>query len=88
MAAPLITGALIGGAMRAAVAGLGIGVVTFAGVDTLLGQLESRIDTQLGAMGPLYGIAALAGLPTAVNIVMSAYTVRLTMAAIKKLRIL
>ncbi|MEM9764132.1 MAG: DUF2523 family protein [Pseudomonadota bacterium] len=88
MAVPIITAALIGGGMRAAVAGLGFGVVTFVGIDALYGQLDAYARSQMGQLGQYAGLVGLTGLPTGLNIVLSAYSVRLAMSVLKTMRLL
>jgi Protein of unknown function (DUF2523). len=68
---------------------LGIGVVSYAGLTILKGQLEAYIFSAIaGIPADAYSIFAMAGMIDAINIWLSAFTVIVTMMAGKKLGML
>ena len=60
-------------------AGLGIGVLTYTGVDTGLNALISQAQQSWGGLpGDVLGLASVAGIPSCLGIVMGAMTARVT----------
>jgi len=84
---PIFLDALIGGLVTAAgsivgrvLIALGIGYVTYSGVDTALGVLKTAIWSNMSATGAtVLGIMATLQVDTAINIIFSALTARLVL---------
>lgn len=86
MALPAILAAsLIGGLAQAATSlvgrvliALGIGYVTYAGLDVLLDFIKTRIFQELLSVDPtIIGIMAVLNVDRAINVILSAITARL-----------
>jgi hypothetical protein len=77
------------GFIRVALAAVGIGVVSFVGVNSLISMVGSEIQQNLSGM-PADAIALLgvAKIDVAVSIILSAFSVRASIFALKKLRVL
>lgn len=73
LASPIATRVLIA---------LGISVVTYTGLDLIIGQIINYVTTALGNMmaAKAAQIAALYGFPQAVGIILAAITTKLAMA--------
>lgn len=83
---PVFVAALLTGLLQiaASVAGrvliaAGVGIVTFSGMSVLLQNLTDQIFTALGAAGPLVQLAGTLRLGASVNVILSAYTIRMTL---------
>jgi hypothetical protein len=60
-------------------AGLGVGVLTFTGVDTALNSLISQAQSSWSGMpADVLGLAGVAGIPACLGIVLGAMTARVT----------
>lgn len=69
--------------------GLGVGIISFAGLTALRTQLDSLIRGQVGGLGAdAYNIIAMAGLIDVMNIWLSAFAIVVTMVAGKRFGIL
>lgn len=87
---PIFLAALLGGLVSAlgSVIGrilisLGIGFVTYQGFNVLLGFIKTRITTEISTLDPLIlQIFSTLQVDTAVNILFSAYAVRLVIQGV------
>ena len=87
---PLFLAALLGGLISAlgSVIGrilisLGIGFVTYQGFNVLLGFIKTRITTEISSLDPLIlQIFSTLQIDTAINILFSAYAVRLVIQGV------
>lgn len=68
---------------------LGMGIITYIGLDALLGYATDQIKGALGYLPDLaLNLMGLAQMDIAINIILSAYSVNLGMMALQRLRIL
>jgi hypothetical protein len=65
------------------IAALGIGVVSYTGISILIQQLKTFILNTLAGAGPLMDFMSLFGFGVALNIGLSAVTIRLTLSGLK-----
>jgi len=80
---------LAGPAIRKILASLGMGFVSFLGVQAALNAALSAAKSAWSGMGgDTLGLIELAGASTAISIIAGALTARLTLLAIKKLQVL
>lgn len=86
--AALITGALLAGATRVVLSTIGLGIVTYVGVDTALSAAVSSMKSNMGAAGMVAQFAGLMGIDRAVSIIVTAFTIRVTMMPLKRLMML
>lgn len=91
MALPALIGAaVVGGLAQAAtslvgrvVLALGITYVSYSGLSTLFGTLQSQISGQLGGLGgTLNGWLGVLQVQTSISILMSAFATRVTLAGL------
>jgi hypothetical protein len=62
-------------------AAIGVGFVTYTGLDLLLDNLESQIQTSLGSLpSATLQIMAIAGIDEGIKIILSAYATRFAIA--------
>ena len=81
MAFTLAPAVFIVGARYAARA-LGISVVSYLGVDTVVSNAMAYIQSNLGSLGGDYaGLLGLFGIDTAISLIFSAYAIRIAMWA-------
>lgn len=60
---------------------LGIGFVTFTGINLLIGKFEQSILTSIsGVPADLYAIISISGIGSAFSIILSAFAMRATLA--------
>lgn len=65
--------------------GLGIGVVSYAGLNALYGQVEAQVVASWGQLGgSTLQILSLAGFPAAAGIVLSGLSARVALVAVEK----
>lgn len=82
-------GAGVAGWARKALAGVGIGVVSLAGLTVLKDQVDSMVRAALGGLAAdAYSVLALAGFIDVVNIWLAALTIVVTLAGGKRLGLL
>jgi len=89
MAAPVIAGIALSAAAIIAIARTAFNalfvVVTYAGLQTILGQVEGYLASSLsGLPAEFAGLAGLIGLDVGLSLIMSAFTVRLAMAVMQR----
>lgn len=79
--------AAIGAIVRSVMLGLGLGVVVFKGLDMILQMVVSRITSELSGL-PANALDTLSyfGALSALSVVLSAYSVRLAMVAVRQFR--
>ncbi|MES1983231.1 MAG: DUF2523 domain-containing protein [Pseudomonadota bacterium] len=66
--------------------GLGVGVITYAGLDSALGVIQNAVINNLGGMsGDLANFFALAGGNQVIGITLGALAARVTMATLTRL---
>lgn len=84
-----LTSAFVAGIGRAVLIGLGIGAMSYVGFDALLTQAVNSFKASITGM-PLMvlQLAGLAKMDIAANIIFSAFSVRIAMIPLKRLRIL
>lgn len=77
------------GVVRVVLAAVGVSVVSFVGVSTLISTVTSQIQGNVNGL-PADAVALLgvARVDVAVSIILSAYTVRASLYALKRMRIL
>jgi hypothetical protein len=72
--------------VRAVLKSIGIGIITYAGLSTLISALSTHVQTAYGAMpASVAQIADLLGVGTAIGIILGAIAARATYAAISKI---
>lgn len=82
-------GAGVGIWAKRALVGLGVGVVSFAGLTALKGQLDSLMASQIGTIpADAYSILSLAGFIDVVNIWLAAFGIVVAMSVGKRFGIL
>ena len=65
---------------------LGIGVITYAGIDTAFSLVTSQIQSNLGGItGDLANLIALSGTYESIGIILAAISARLSFAAVSKM---
>ena len=75
--------AIAGSIAAQVMVGLGIGVVTYLGVDTAIGWLKSgAVSALLGLPGEVVGMLALMKVGSCVSMVFSALAIRITLSGI------
>lgn len=87
---PVLIAMLIGGLVSALgsvigriIISLGIGFVTYQGFNVLLGFIKTRISTEISSLDPLIlQIFSTLQIDTAINILFSAYAVRLVIQGV------
>jgi len=87
---PVFIAALLGGLVSAAgslvgrvLIALGVGFVSYQGLDVMLGFVKTQTLAQLGGLtGEALQVVATMQIGTAVNILASAYTARMTIAGL------
>lgn len=63
---------------------LGVGFATYTGVDALVTSVQSDVWSALGSVsGTVQGVFGLLRLGACVNVLLSAYTIRLTLAGLQ-----
>lgn len=68
---------------------LGIGIISYAALNTVFNQLNALINSQIGGIAAdFYGIAAIFGVFQSVSIIMSAISVKLGMTQLKRFGLL
>lgn len=83
-----LTGAVVAGIARYVLTTIGFGIISYVGIDTLINGAFSAIRSNLqGSDTVLYFIGAM-NIDKAISFVISGYTIRLTLATIKKLTLL
>ena len=82
--------ALVGPIAKRVLVALGLGVVTFTGVDIALQATLSQAKAAWagGFAGPVADLVALAGMNTALSILAGALTARVTMLTLKRFAVL
>jgi hypothetical protein len=85
---PILTVALIGGIIRIALTAIGVGLVSFIGVEALLSSVTSIIRGGLGSSGAVAGFAGLMGVDRAISLVLSGYSVRVALSAMRRFTLL
>lgn len=77
---------VLGPLVRMVLKMLGIGVVSFIGINVILGQIQDYIHSQLGnAPGPLQALLGIAKFDVAISIYLAAVTTRFVLAGMDKL---
>lgn len=62
----------------------GVGVVAYMGIDTLISQVTSDIFSRLGGLNAtLVGVLGLLKIGACINVVLSAYTIRMTLSGLQ-----
>ena len=89
MAAPIVAGLALSSVAIVAIVRTGFNalfvVVTYAGLQTILSQVEQYLASALtGLPADFAGLAGLVGLDAGLALVMSAFTVRLAMAVMRR----
>lgn len=85
----ILTVAFIGAVARVLLIGLGVGVVSYVGLDSLLSYATDTIVSQMsGIGGDAAALAGLAKIDVGVNLILSGYNVRIALIALKRFRIL
>ena len=89
MIVPVIASGVFLAIARYILTGLGVGIVTYVGFEALLAQLGQLIIGNASSIGgAAAGVAGLMGVPAAASMIVSAYTVRLSLATLKRFRLL
>lgn len=85
---PVLGFALLAGIARYVLVSLGVGLVTFVGVEALLGSATSLIKASMQSDSVVAGFAGLLGLDRAISIILSAYAVRVALSTLKSFKVL
>lgn len=90
MAVPLIlSSAIVIGIARTILTGLGIGTISYVGMDTILTYATAQIMSGMGSMAaPAAGLVGLARIDEAIMIMLSAYNARLALMVLKRFRLI
>lgn len=84
-----LTAAFVGWFVRNVLATIGVGTVAYVGFDAALTAAGGLIKSNLGGIpADAAGLLGLAGVDFAINIILSAYTVKVAMRAVGKLGVL
>lgn len=79
----------VGPLARKVLVHLGIGVVSYAAVKTVIVQLSSAVQGAMGGItGDVYALAAMAGIIDAVSIALAAVSVAVGIAFVSKLGVM
>lgn len=74
---------------KKAAAALGVGVVSYIGLDALQGQIASAVNSELAGLGAdVYSILAIAGFITVIKIWLSAFSAVVGLLTFKRLGLL
>jgi hypothetical protein len=85
----LLTAGAVGRIARYAVTAIGVGIVSYVGVEALLSQITGIITSQVGSVGgAAAGVVGLMGIPEGVSMITSAYAVRIATAQLKRFKLL
>jgi hypothetical protein len=87
MPALILTAPILIGMVRTVLVALGIGFVTYVGLDTVLTYATNEITTNLGGIGPAAGLIGLAKIDQAIMFMISGYNVRLVMIVAKRFKL-
>ena len=83
----ILSGAVVASATRWVLSALGVGVVVFVGLSSLLDQVTAyALDTFDGLPLAALQIAGLLKVDVALNVILSAYGINLSMMAVRVLR--
>ena len=85
---PVIGFALVAGLARYVLSAVGVGIVTYVGVNALLSQATQMIKSSLGSTGDVAGFAGLMGIDVAISLILSGYSIRLTLSTLKRFKVL
>lgn len=85
---PVIGFAFLAGIARYVLTSLGVGIVTYIGVEALLSQATSMIKGSLSSGGDVAAFAGLMGVDVAISLILSGYSVRITLATLKSFKVL
>jgi len=89
MLSVLLSTAFIVGMVRLVMTAVGVGIVSYFGFDLLLTEVYGYVGSAFGSIGgPLGGLVGLAGIDTAVNLILSGLSVRFSLLALKKFQLL
>lgn len=84
----LFAGASIANIVVRALLGIGVGLVTYTGLNVVLGMATDAIKQNMtGLPAAAMQILGLGGIDFAINMILSAYAVRIALVASKKLRL-
>ena len=84
-----LTALFVQGVVRVVLAAVGIGIVSFVGFDLLISNVFTLVRSNFdGLPDSALGMLGVARIDLALNIIVSSYTVKLSLVALKKLRIL
>lgn len=77
---------VLGPLVRMVLKMIGIGVVSYVGINFALGEIQNYVHAQLGnAPGPLQAILGIANFDVAISIYLSAVTTRFVLAGMDKI---
>lgn len=83
------TAIFVGGLARTVLTAIGVGIVSYAGFDLLLSQVTNAVRSSIqGLPLSMLQLAGLAKVDIAVNIIFSAYAIRIAMIPLKRMRVL
>lgn len=87
MLAFLLSAATIGGIVKFVLSTVGVGLVTYVGMDAILGLATAEIISRMNAGdAEIAGILGLSGVDIALNVIFSAFSIRLALTAVKSFR--
>lgn len=81
--------AIIGPLLRKALIFIGIGTITFVGMDAVLSQIITGIQNSLGGLtGDYLAFSVLLGVPEGLSIIAGGFSIRVAMIALKRFGLL
>ncbi len=84
-----LTVLFVQGVVRVVLAAIGIGIVSFVGVQALVSSVSNQIrDSFNGLPADALALLGIAQVDLAVSIILSAYSVRASLYALRRMRIL
>lgn len=83
------TALFVGGIARTVLTAIGIGIVSYVGFDALLTQVTSAVRTNVSGLPQMMlQLAGMAKIDIGINIIFSAYAMRIAMIPLKRMRVL
>lgn len=78
---------VLSGIVRFCLSAASVGIVTFVGFDLLLDQLNQFVASGVGGIpADVLGLAGLSGVDTAINLVLSGCSIRVSLIAVNQFR--
>lgn len=85
---PVISGALVLGFVRHVLVGLGIGIISFVGLEAFLSTAAGDLKGSISGAGVAANFAGLLGIDRAISAILSGLSARIALSTLKKFSLL